>query len=530
MNVHRPSDSTIFAAKEMPQVEKIEEYVTNWSGLSPRHQKQVALAVEPWKLYIPLLVESGHHHYIKPLHERLSESPGMETIKDQRINYDSRLWDDVRGAGGYTTVTGIEDVERSIFASYNTVLHELTHQVHGVFPPGDAQRLTDRYEAARNLEAADTKVFMSQYQAASVWEYFAEGANAYYSPRRNAYDTREVVRERLFELDTVLVNLVEYFVTAPQLKECYPVALVNAAENAIEQQRLTDALTFALQARDYAPQAEVVLSSLSSVYTLTDDDRRAIAYADSLRAHYPQKSGTYIRWRNAHFYKDGDPAAAVERLEAGLGVVDSSEEKSLRQSLGNDLWYVGRFRDAAEQFNSILASHDKDSYALWGLGLALGDAGNYAVADSAFQLALLERSGIADLRLDYARVLLNAGKLGEAETQIHETELLAPDDPWMLTMKGWLAAKRGDPSSALAMYDAAIEAWPYDRLTQVLRAEALFESGMTKQARKEVKRLQKAMSKDIPALKYNVMRAGYEPAFLWPDFQRERLASLAVNR
>ena len=68
------------------------------------------------------------------------ECPDQETLRDQRINYDSRLWDDVRGCGGYHTVTGIEDVERTIFDRYNTVLHELTHQVHGVLTADDVAR------------------------------------------------------------------------------------------------------------------------------------------------------------------------------------------------------------------------------------------------------------------------------------------------------------------------------------------------------------------------------------------------------
>ena len=37
----------------------------------------------------------------------------------------------MRGAGGFNTVTGIEDVERTIFDRYNTVLHELTHWALG---------------------------------------------------------------------------------------------------------------------------------------------------------------------------------------------------------------------------------------------------------------------------------------------------------------------------------------------------------------------------------------------------------------
>ncbi|MBL0062607.1 MAG: hypothetical protein IPP40_14260 [bacterium] len=181
-NVYRAADQAAFDAKPYPQIPMIEQYILNWESLSERHKKQVAISVEPWKDYIPVLVASGSHHYIKPLHEKLSEVPGLETIADQRISYDSRLWDDVRGCGGYTTVTGVEDVERSIYNKYNTVLHELTHQVHGVFPPEDQQKIEDLYREASAKDAAGEEVFASRYQGSSVWEYFAEGMNSYFSP------------------------------------------------------------------------------------------------------------------------------------------------------------------------------------------------------------------------------------------------------------------------------------------------------------------------------------------------------------
>ncbi|MBK6767278.1 MAG: tetratricopeptide repeat protein [bacterium] len=179
-NVYRASDAKAFDAKPTPQVPQIEQYILNWESLSETHKKQVAISVEPWKAYVPVLVATGSHHYIKPLHEKLSEVPGLETIADQRISYDSRLWDDVRGCGGYTTVTGVEDVQRSIYNKYNTVLHELTHQVHGVFPPEDQQKINDLYREASARDAQGEEIFVSRYQGSSVWEYFAEGMNSYF--------------------------------------------------------------------------------------------------------------------------------------------------------------------------------------------------------------------------------------------------------------------------------------------------------------------------------------------------------------
>ncbi len=530
LSIHRERADSILNATPLPNVPRVDEYVLNWKSLSPRHQKQVALAVEPWRLYLPLLVESGHHHYIKPLHEKLSESPGLETLVDQRIGYDSRLWDDVRGCGGYTTVTGIEDVERSIYWSYNTVLHELTHQVHGVFPPDDAQRLVDAYHVSRNLEDAGTKVFMSQYQSASVWEYFAEGANGYYSPRRDEYDTREIVRERLFELDTTLVRLVEHYVAAPNLAACYPVGLVNAADDRVERNEISQALSFSRKAYERAPQADVVLAELSYLYSLRNEDRKALAFAESLRVHYPTKAEAYSRWYYAKYFTDGNVRAGAEYLRGGISMVDSTERKTVRQALGNALWHDGDYAGAADLYQHVLAEHANDSDALWGLGLAFGDAGRYAEADSAFQKALLERSGIADLRLDYARILLMADRLADAETQVHEAELLMPGDPAVVTMQGWIAAIKGDWKQALAAYNQAVNNAPHDRLAAVLRIDALRHTGQEKKAAKEQRRLSKQREIDVPAWVYSKSRSAFATGYAWPHYLRDLLSEFKNNQ
>src|SRR6185295_8285710 len=211
VDVHRAGYEARFAARPMPQVPRIEEFVLNWRSLSPRHQKRVALSVAPWKAFLPVLIDGGATYFIKPMYMLLSECPAQQTLRDQRINYDSRLWDDVRGCGGYHTVTGIEDVERTIFDRYNTVLHELTHQVHSVLTADDSRRIQEAYRHAKERDDVSKEGFLSRYAGGSVYEYFAEGANALVSPRRDAYDPREVVRERLETMDPDLETLVQGF-------------------------------------------------------------------------------------------------------------------------------------------------------------------------------------------------------------------------------------------------------------------------------------------------------------------------------
>ncbi|HEY3296781.1 MAG TPA: tetratricopeptide repeat protein [bacterium] len=531
-NVHRADDSTAFAKLAMPNVPRIADFVLNWKSLSPRHQKQVALAIAPWKLYIPVLVECGSHYYIKPLHERLSDCPGLASMRDTRIDYDSRLWDDVRGCGGFTTVTGVEDVERSIFANYNTVLHELTHQVHGLFPPEDAERVRAAFRAARDAEDHGKSAFMSRYQQSSVWEYFAEGANAYYSPRRDAYDTREIVRERLLAKDTTLVSLVEYYVKGPNIRECYAVGFVNAAENAIENQRMPEALAAASKAYARSPHSENVLSELSRIYSYQGNDSLAVAYADSLVSFFPRKGDSYVEKSSALFFRHGNDTLSVDILTRALTVVDSTERNAIRQALGNALLYVGRYAEAATQYRAILAEVSDDPNALWGLGIALGDAGDFAKADSAFGQALGRRSGIIELRLDYARMLLRAGKLDEAGKQIEEAQILSPGDAQVLTMKGWYMAQREEWTLALGMLDRAAEIAPDLRLAAVLRIHVLQKMPPPRRKPPVVKHftagleaalMAEAERTDKPQWLFLPRKAGYIAARIWPKFQRDLL-------
>jgi tetratricopeptide (TPR) repeat protein len=277
VEVHRDAYEEIFGATATPEIPGIEEFVVNWHALSPRHQKRVALSVEPWKRFIPVLVESGSTYYIKPLYELLSETPGQELLRDQRISYDSRLWDDVRGCGGYNTVTGIEDVERTILNRYNTVLHELTHQVHAVLPADRKREIQELYRKTKEKDQAGDDAFLSRYAGGSVWEYFAEGANSLESPRRDRYDTREIVRERLDEKDPELRGLVVVLTTEADVESCYAVAYSNRGDDRLGRGKPDEAIAAYEQAIERSPEEETALSSL--VYALKVAGRKDEALA-----------------------------------------------------------------------------------------------------------------------------------------------------------------------------------------------------------------------------------------------------------
>lgn len=524
-SINRDSDDAIFDAKPTPEIPGIEKFISNWASLTPRHKKQVALSVEPWKAYLPVLIECGSHHYIKPLHQMLSECPNMEVIADQRISYDSRLWDDVRGCGGYNTVTGIEDVERSIYFAYNTVLHELTHQVHYVFPPADTKHIEDIFYAADAREESGSPTYMNRYQASSVYEYLAEGANAIFSPRRDAYDTREIVRERLYEMDPELVKLVEYYLPAPNLEACYPVGLVAAAADALENRKMDLAMTYARRAEERDPNSEDVLSELSRIFAIRDEDEQAVKYADKLITHYPQKANSYSYRSSAEFTSTGNAANMLELLSGGLTAVDATERLDLLQSLGNISIYAGRYADAATYFKEILAEKENDDAALQGYAEALSGLRQYAEADSVFKKAVQRRSGVADLRLSYAQMLIESGQLDAARTQIEEAALLNPEYGAVYAYQGWLELASDNNDEALTALQKAVVADDHDYFYDVLLLKAMLAAG-DKEASQFQAQLLKQKQTSIPEWYYDTSRAGYSIRHTWPDYAVKMLDTL----
>lgn len=505
-NIYRDADQAAFDAKPFPAIPLIDQYVLNWESLSERHKKQVAISVEPWKDYIPVLVATGSHHYIKPLHEKLSECPGLQTIADQRISYDSRLWDDVRGCGGYTTVTGVEDVERSIYNRYNTVLHELTHQVHGVFPPEDVQRIEELYRESSASDAAGVEIFVSRYQGSSVWEYFAEGMNSYFSPRRNEFDTREITKERLFKLDLKLVQLLEFYMTAPNVEDCYPVGYVNAAQNEVEQGNLNSAMDYAKQAEARAGDSEVVLRALAQISSYKADNGASVDFARKAVRLYPDKAASHAQLAWSLLFQSGSFQSALDVLTQGLSVTSGSEQTQLLRDVAGIQLASGFFDEAVVNYKVVLAKQSTDDDALRGYAEALLWDGQLQAADSVYRVAIKRRSGVAGLRLEYARLLLLSGRTDEARDQINEADLLKPSDGRVMIHRAWLENETGS-SATRAPVLAALKQYPDDAIVQAISANLLGEN--TRQA------LIAETKSAVPAWVYNPSESAYEARHYW---------------
>lgn len=461
----------------LPSIPGIEQFVLNWDALSERHQKRVALSMTQWARFVPVLNEAGATYYIKQLHERLSESPYLEELADLRISYDSRLWDDVRGCGGFNTVTGVEDVERTIYQKYNTVLHELSHQVHYVLTPEEKRRIQEEYARAKEQEEAGQKTFVSRYQGSSVWEYFAEGINSYFSPKRDEYDTREIVRERLEEFDPQLLALLEVVLADTSVAKYFAPALVVAASDELENGEPEMALSLLEKAIARSPDDEGAWTSVAYARSVMGEKEAAVTAAQFATDKHPKVAGPWTSLAQAVFHRTGDRNAPISVLEEGAASVDESERHDVDVALGNAYLLDGQLKAAAAAYERVLAYQADHPSALWGIGLTFGFNGRKEEADGYFRQAIKRRNGIPELRSDYARYLIREGRLDDASKQIEEARLIDPKNADVECTAGLLALFGNDAEGAARALEEARQIADYNDLATILFARTKLAGG-----------------------------------------------------
>lgn len=532
IDVHRAAYERRFAATPMPVVPGIERYVLNWQDLSPRHQKRVALSVAPWKAFVPVLVEGGATHFIKPMWMRLSETPQAHALKDARIDYDSRLWDDVRGMGGHFTVTGIEDVERSIFDKYNTVLHELTHQVHGVLTAAQSREIQALYQQAKARDAASADKaragFLSRYAGGSVWEYFAEGANAEMSPRRDAFDGREIVRERLAAMDPALRALVRRLFAQRDTRASLPVALVNAGNQQLEDGRLVEAARQFERALQLAPDDESALGARLNAFALEGNRAAAQALAERALARHPGSGALRVTAADALWHGGASLAAEVvpALAQAARGLAGEDRFR-VELALADHHRRLGDSAAALAAYQAVLAYQADQPEALWGRAAALALAERWDEAFTQYEAVLRLRTGLVPLRRDYALDLLRAGRLDAARAQLKEALMLDPRDPDTLALKAWLALADGDAAAARQGAAAALKLGPWSDLAAIVLAAAQRAEGHAAAAEATLAPLRQRLAAGAPPqYVYRPEKSAWFSVQALPAVERRVLARL----
>ncbi|MFI5371151.1 MAG: tetratricopeptide repeat protein [Candidatus Eisenbacteria bacterium] len=530
VDVHRLAYERQFAHTPMPDVPGIERFVVNWRSLSPRHQKRVALSVAPWKAFVPVLVDGGATFYIKPVYMLLSDCPGQETLHDQRIDYDSRLWDDVRGCGGYHTVTGIEDVERTIFDRYNTVTHELTHQVHAILTADDKRVIQELYRRAKVRDDSTHDGFLSRYAGGSVFEYFAEGANALVSPKRDAYDPREVVRERLEVMDPGLEAQEKTFLTRQDVSASYPVAYAAGGDDRVERGQVSEALPLYRKALATGPDEETAMVAYANALVLGGQAATAESVATRAVAVHPASGPARLALADARWHAGRGLDVARRELAAARGAVRAEDRYRVDEGLGDYAWVAGDTTGALAAFDSVLAYQSDNPEGLRGRASALALAGRDAEAFRLYDDAVRGRTGVVDLRCDLARDLLWAGRTSDAVRQLDEARLLDAENPTAEALRGWAALAAGDVTAARAHVKQALAWGSWCDLARIVEGGIAMKAGDHAAAEQAWAPVRKRIEQNTPpSYVYRPRIAVWEHVHTLPAVERRLLDRLAAR-
>ncbi len=522
VDVHRAGYEARFAVMPMPDVPEIERFVANWRSLSPRHQKRVALSIAPWKAYVPVLVEGGATYFIKPMYMRLSECPAQGTLRDQRIEYDSRLWDDVRGCGGYHTVTGIEDVERTIFDRYNTVLHELSHQVHAVLPADDGREIQELYRRAKERDDRTHDGYQSRYAGGSVFEYFAEGANGLYSPMRDAYDPREVTRERLDRIDPDERRLIERLMARTDVHASEPIALAAGGDDRIERGLVAEALPFYRRALALDPANETAMVAYARALELGGQAARAESVATAAAAVHGSSGPVRVALASAAWHAGRGLATARATLALSRDAVRAEDRYQVDIALGRMAWADGDARHALAAFDSVLAYQSDNPEGQQGRAAALALAGRTDDAVAQYEAAVRMRTGVADLRCAYARDLLRAGRVAAARVQLDAAKLLDEQNPTAEALRAWADLADGRIETARAHARQALAWGPWCDLAAIVAGGIEVRAGRPQAAAAAWAPLEKRLrAHPSPAWVYRRGISTWEHVHVLPTVERD---------
>jgi hypothetical protein len=82
------------------------------------------------------------------------------------------------------------------------------------------------------------------------------------------------------------------------------------------------------------------------------------------------------------------------------------------------------------------------------------------------------RTGVVDLRCDYASALLRAGRVSEARAQLDEAKLLDLENPTAEALRAWADLESRDAASARARAQQALAWGPWSDLARIVLGRA----------------------------------------------------------
>jgi hypothetical protein len=235
----------------------VAQFVRGYEQLSPARRVVVDRTAALFASRLARLVAVGGSHDLLLELERTTDAESRRNLRGRRT-FDGRVWDDVRGVGGIQAATGIEALDDAANFGFDTLAHEVAHQVHlNAFSPLQRARIRALYQRA--LAAGRC---LDYYAASNEAEYFGQGIEAFVSlgKRPGGETTHGHTRFELYAVDRDLHDFILTVVDHDPLQEpgVRERLLAAAVAVAIRCGRPAEAITAASMLSPGAPRDELL--------------------------------------------------------------------------------------------------------------------------------------------------------------------------------------------------------------------------------------------------------------------------------
>ncbi len=239
------------AALPTPKLGKlpVDEFMPQFEGLRGDRRRVATRALALFGSRLGRIVAMGGRHDLLLEDQRTTDARARASLRGKRT-FDGRVWDDVRGIGGLRAATGIEALDEAAQHGFDTLAHEIGHQVHLYsFTRKQRRQVRELYQ-----QALDEGRCLDYYAASNDAEYFGQGVEAFISlgKRPTPEATHGHTRFELMRVDPALHAFIASMVDHDPLRGIHAtprqeqVSILRAAVDvALRCGRNQDALTAA---------------------------------------------------------------------------------------------------------------------------------------------------------------------------------------------------------------------------------------------------------------------------------------------
>lgn len=488
INIRFPELEKRFAKLEAPEPPHLKDVFVNYHRCNPDLQKIIRLMAAPLSNYMKALKIAGATVYFMDIHRFLWESPGMKGIKGRR-SFDLRLWDDIKGAGGYHCISNKAQQTAVKYLRFNIAGHEFAHLVQQVLNPGQRKELRRLY-----LKAKEERKTLDWYADMNEWEYFAVGYEAYISDEKlpGQADVYAHTRNQLLKKDPDLYQFIDHLNKAADYRENEIMGFIMKANySSRDPRKRIDIFKEGLSTYGDHP---VLLNELGDAYRRDEKYEEAIKTYRKTMDTFPHDAEAYLEIATDAFLRKGNTGEAIAFLkkhEARL-----FKDAGYFFHLGTMFFYEGQLEEMEEAFQKGLKLDPwpdiynpnfllGDPYFMMAMGLAAREDYKGAEKHLLISLEKINRNfavGWAEL----AELFLKTGREKEGKTHLDTALRLQPQSPRVQEVQAAYLLKEGKAQEARDILAKVLEKHPQRIQARLWMAEVLSRMGPGLQEAKQV--------------------------------------------